>query len=586
MFAGARLSHAQLNQQANRLAYRLIEQGVGPDVLVGIAVERGLDMIVSLLAVLKAGGAYVPLDPSYPTQRLQHMIEDSGLACLITQAHLAPQLALGSAVRTLLVDDHAASETLDSLPDPQPALDADSLAYVIYTSGSTGKPKGVMVSHGALGNFVLSMARTPGLGAEDRFLSLTTFCFDIFALELYLPLLVGAEVVLADKHTTLDPSAILDLVERHAITALQATPSTWRMLLDHPRAPALADRTLLCGGEALSDALALRMLSHSQQVWNLYGPTETTIWSASQRLTDTAPRPWLGTPIANTALYILDGNLNGVPNGISGELLIGGEGLARGYLQRPSLTAERFVPDPFGAAGARLYRTGDLARYRNEGVVEYIGRIDHQVKVRGYRIELGEIEARLRATAQVREAAVVAQELPGGAQLVAYVIAADGMPSAEQQTSWREALKAQLREDLPDYMVPTQWVALEAFVLTPNGKLDRKALPLPDMSSSTRRHVPPVSELQCQVAAIWQTVLDIDQVGLEDHFFDLGGHSLLVVSVVSRLQLELGLQLTPQLMFQHPTLADFVAQLAPLAAPLGTQKLDKLAALLDEMEEF
>ncbi|MBJ2243891.1 AMP-binding protein, partial [Pseudomonas sp. MF6768] len=316
---------------------------------------------------------------------------------------------------------------------------------------------------------------------------------------------------------------------------------------------------------------------------NLYGPTETTIWSAQYPLTPTQPQPWLGGPIANTSLYILDDNLAPVPVGVAGELLIGGDGLARGYFQRPALTAERFLPDPFGAPGTRLYRTGDLARYRADGVIEYIGRVDHQVKIRGLRIELGEIEARLLEQPQVREAAVVVRDVAGHSQLVAYVVA---VQAVSDEQALREACKRQLKGDLPEYMVPIHWVFLASLPLTPNGKLDRKVLPAPDASLAQKTYVAPCSPLQQQVAAIWQDVLKVEPIGLEDHFFELGGHSLLVVSVVSRLQLELGMQLTPQLMFQHPTLGAFTAQLEQQAGPVTAQKLDKLEALLDEMEEF
>ncbi|WP_370694596.1 amino acid adenylation domain-containing protein [Pseudomonas sp. FP2294] len=577
------LTFARLNQQANRLAHRLIAAGVGPDVLVGIAVRRSVDLVVGLLAILKAGGAYVPLDPAYPEERLAYMMQDSGLALLLTQAPLLARLPIPAGVSALALDQPDAWLDGYSCENPLPRTTAEHLAYVIYTSGSTGKPKGVMVRHGALTNFVCSMARQPGLDANDRLLSLTTFSFDIFGLEIYGPLLAGATLVLTGQDINLDPQALLALVKQQRISVLQATPSTWRMLLDHPQADELKGCKLLCGGEALPLELATRLLALSPQVWNLYGPTETTIWSAQYPLTPTQPQPWLGGPIANTSLYILDDNLAPVPVGVAGELLIGGDGLARGYFQRPALTAERFLPDPFGAPGTRLYRTGDLARYRADGVIEYIGRVDHQVKIRGLRIELGEIEARLLEQPQVREAAVVVRDVAGHSQLVAYVVA---VQAVSDEQALREACKRQLKGDLPEYMVPIHWVFLASLPLTPNGKLDRKVLPAPDASLAQKTYVAPCSPLQQQVAAIWQDVLKVEPIGLEDHFFELGGHSLLVVSVVSRLQLELGMQLTPQLMFQHPTLGAFTAQLEQQAGPVTAQKLDKLEALLDEMEEF
>ncbi|NMY87703.1 amino acid adenylation domain-containing protein, partial [Pseudomonas sp. WS 5411] len=379
----------------------------------------------------------------------------SGLALLLTQAPLLARLPIPAGVSALALDQPDAWLDGYSCENPLPRTTAEHLAYVIYTSGSTGKPKGVMVRHGALTNFVCSMARQPGLDANDRLLSLTTFSFDIFGLEIYGPLLAGATLVLTGQDINLDPQALLALVKQQRISVLQATPSTWRMLLDHPQADELKGCKLLCGGEALPLELATRLLALSPQVWNLYGPTETTIWSAQYPLTPTQPQPWLGGPIANTSLYILDDNLAPVPVGVAGELLIGGDGLARGYLQHPALTAERFLPDPFGAPGTRLYRTGDLARYRADGVIEYIGRVDHQVKIRGLRIELGEIEARLLEQPQVRKAAVVVRDVAGHPQLVAYVVA---VQAVSDEQALREACKRQLKGDLPEYMVPSHWV--------------------------------------------------------------------------------------------------------------------------------
>ncbi|WP_256580778.1 AMP-binding protein, partial [Pseudomonas sp. QTF5] len=439
--------------------------------------------------------------------------------------------------------------------------------------------------HQALVNFVVSMVKEPGIDAQDRMLSLTTFSFDIFGLEIYGPLLSGARVVLVDKQAAQDPQALLEMIRQQEVTVVQATPSTWRMLLDHEQAPILQGCKFLCGGEALADDLAQRMLGLAGQVWNLYGPTETTIWSAAWQLTREQRQPYLGKPIANTTLYILGDDLAPNPVGSIGELLIGGDGLARGYHDRAVMTAERFLPDPFGN-GARLYRTGDLARHRHDGVLEYMGRIDHQVKIRGFRIELGEIEARLLEQPAVREVAVLAQEALGSQQLVAYVVAPQlDLTAADDQQSLRDELKARLRESLPEFMVPAHLLFLASLPLTPNGKLDRKALPTVETNHLQVRYVAPQSEREQQVAAIWQHVLQIERVGLLDNFFELGGHSLLAVNVVSRLQLELGLKLTPQLIFQHPVLTNFVSSLATAGEQVDTLKLSKLDALLDEMEE-
>ncbi|WP_053817198.1 non-ribosomal peptide synthetase, partial [Pseudomonas aeruginosa] len=570
LFGEERLSYAELNALASRLARRLREEGVGSDVLVGIALERGVPMVVALLAVLKAGGAYVPLDPQYPADRLQYMIDDSGLRLLLSQESVLARLPRADGLRSLLLDD--LERLVQGYPAENPDLPQapDSLCYAIYTSGSTGQPKGVMVRHRALTNFVCSIARQPGMLARDRLLSVTTFSFDIFGLELYVPLARGASVLLASREQAQDPEALLDLVERQGVTVLQATPATWRMLCDSERVDLLRGCTLLCGGEALAEDLAARMRELSASTWNLYGPTETTIWSAQFRLGEEA-RPFLGGPLANTALYILDSEMNPCPPGVAGELLIGGDGLARGYHRRPGLTAERFLPDPFAADGSRLYRTGDLARYRADGVIEYLGRIDHQVKIRGFRIELGEIETRLLEQDSVREAVVVAQPGAAGPILVAYLVPAEaalvGAESARQQ-ELRSALKNSLLAVLPDYMVPAHMLLLASLPLTPNGKINRKALPLPDANAVRDAHVAPEGELERAMAAIWSEVLKLGRIGRDDNFFELGGHSLLVTQVVSRVRRRLDLQVPLRTLFEHSTLSAYaqaVAQLAPAA---------------------
>ncbi|MCJ8205209.1 non-ribosomal peptide synthase/polyketide synthase [Pseudomonas sp. RGM2987] len=581
VFAGQSLSYAELNTRANRLARRLLERGVGPDQLVGIALDRGVEMIVSLLAVLKAGGAYVPLDPQYPADRLAHMIEDSGLQWLLTQASELQRLSIPDGVQTLLAA--ALDDPFDgaSPVDPQVQVEGDNLCYAIYTSGSTGKPKSVMVRHEALVNFVSSMVREPGLCARDRVLSLTTFSFDIFGLELYGALLSGACVVLVDRQTAHDPQALLQTIERQQVSVVQATPSTWRMLLDHPAAAALAGRKCLCGGEALAEDLAERLLAVGGEVWNLYGPTETTIWSAAHRLTEEQRLPCLGRPIANTSLYILGEHFAPNPVGLSGELLIGGDGLARGYHARAALTAERFLPDPFGN-GTRLYRTGDLARQRGDGVIEYLGRLDHQVKIRGFRIELGEIEACLLAQDSIREAVVVPQPGPGGMQLVAYLIAAQ--PQATELALLRETLKAQLAPLLPDYMIPAQWVLLERFPLTPNGKLDRKALPQPDATQRLRAYAAPEGALEQSVAAIWQDVLKLERVGRDDNFFELGGHSLLATQATARLQMEQGAAVPLDLLFSTASLAEYAERLTAHLTPHSSEDLSEMHDFLADLE--
>ncbi|MGY1880771.1 non-ribosomal peptide synthase/polyketide synthase [Pseudomonas reactans] len=557
---GQALSYADLNQRANRLAHRLRAAGVGPDVLVAVALDRSVDMVLALLATLKAGGAYVPLDPQFPADRLAFMLEDSRAQVLLTAGDLHERLPLAADQQVLFISEQ--EDARYGSDNPQVELSGEHLAYVIYTSGSTGKPKGVMVRHGALSSFTLGMAQTLSIDASVRLLSLTTFSFDIFALELYVPLSVGATVVLADKSVSQDPEAILSLVHAQAVNVVQATPSTWRMLLDSDRRALLHGVKSLCGGEALPADLAQRMLAQGGAVWNLYGPTETTIWSAAHPLVE--PMPFVGRPIANTSLFVLNSELTPSPVGASGELLIGGVGLARGYHGRAAMTAERFVPNPFARNGERLYRTGDLARYRVDGVVEYIGRVDHQVKVRGFRIELGEIEACLREQRDVREAVVVAEN----DQLLAYLVTHTAISDADQG-ALRETLKAALRDVLPDYMVPAHMLFLARLPLTPNGKLDRKALPKPDASLLQKRYVAPVGEKAQQVAAIWAEVLGVPQVGLEDHFFELGGHSLLATRVVSRVRQALAIDVALKSLFEQPVLGAFVQALGEKGADVA-----------------
>jgi len=429
------------------------------------------------------------------------------------------------------------------------------------------------------------MARQPGLKAGERILSLTTFSFDIFGLEIYLPLSVGACAVLVEKDSTLDPQALLRIIAGQRVDAVQATPSTWRMLLDSPERDALRGCKLLCGGEALADELAARMLAVGASVWNLYGPTETTIWSALHRLDPVDGQPWLGRPIANTALYILTADGALAPLGVPGELLIGGEGLARGYLRRPGLTAERFLPNPFGAPGERLYRTGDLARYRAEGVIEYLGRLDHQVKIRGFRIELGEIEAQLLAQPSVREAAVVAVDKGHGPQLVGYVVPTEPCADAQAQALLADALRLALKQQLADYMVPAHLLVLAQMPLTPNGKLDRKALPAPDASQAQRSYQAPRNDLEAQLVQIWQAVLKLDQVGVHDNFFDLGGHSLQVVVMLARVRAQLGVEVAVKDFYALDSLEALARSLEDTAQTTGDGDFDLIFDALDELEE-
>ena len=552
------LTYAQLDARANRLAHWLVRHGVGPEVCVGLAVERSVEMVVGLLAILKAGGAYVPLDPSYPAERLAYMASDSGVTLLLTQSQVRAALRLPDDVYAIELDRLDVSQ--EASDDPGVAPDAENLAYVIYTSGSTGKPKGVMVRHRGLAHFVRGIRQTPGIDADDVFVAVTSLSFDIAALELYVPLAAGACVVVASRDVARDGASLAALLDDAGATAMQATPATWRMLLDTPWRH--HGFKALCGGEALAPDLAARLRERGVALWNLYGPTETTIWSSLQRVD---ARPHLGRPLPGTRLYVLDGALNPSPIGAPGELYIGGVGIARGYLKRAGLTAERFVPDPFDdAPGARLYRTGDTARWTRTGELEYLGRLDHQVKIRGFRIESGEIEAHLLAQSDVRDAVAVVVRRPSGARLAACVTPQPG----------REIDPAQLRDALgralPDYMVPAAIVVLDALPLTPNGKVDRNALPEPEFAP--RNDEAPLGEAETLLARVWTDVLDVERIGRHDNFFELGGDSILSLRVVARVR-DRGWHITPRQMFERQT----IAQLAQVISP--DEDKDKDAAM-------
>lgn len=572
-----RLDYGTLNARANRLARHLVRQGLRPGVRVGLCVERNADMVLGVLAVLKAGAAYVPMDPEHPAQRLLAMAQDSGLGLLLVHGHLRPHFAgLGPDVAVMALDGLDLNTESDA--DLGLALHAEQLAYVIYTSGSTGKPKGVMVRHAALSQFILSMQSRPGMQADDVLLAVTSLSFDIAALELYLPLSCGAQIVLAPRSAVRDGQALARLVEASGTTVLQSTPAGWRLLLaaGWPARPPMRLKGL-CGGEALHEDLAQELQTLGVELWNMYGPTETTIWSSAQPVVQQAV-PEVGHAIADTRLLVLDAGLRPVPEGVTGELYIGGAGLARGYSDRPGLSAERFVADPFRDAGERLYRTGDLVRWTAPGRLQYLSRMDHQVKVRGFRIELGEIEAQLLAQPEVREAVVVARPDPEGARLLAYVVAAaDTCIDAAQ-------LRQRLGELLPDYMLPSGIGVLEALPLNVNGKVDRRRLPAVEFEAQ-QVYEAPSTEAEQMLAGIWTQLLGVEKVGRNDSFFAMGGHSLLAVQLVARVQGAMQGDMEIRDVFQNPVLSDMAACLRPVAAATDAkQALADIDSFIDSIE--
>ncbi len=580
MCGDVRLDYAELERRSDRLAHRLRALAIGKEDRVAIAMQRSADMPVAMMAVWKAGAAYVPLDPEYPLDRIAYVLEDAGVRAAIADEVGRARLPASPAV-LIVSPDGAVDETLATETEPLPASVALSqAAYVIYTSGSTGRPKGVVITHDTLANFMQAMQLSPGLTAADTLLAVTSLSFDIAVLELVLPLIVGARVHLARHDEARDPAFLMRALAD--ATVMQATPATWRLLVEAGWRPSPGMR-MFCGGEALPADLASALALPGAQLWNLYGPTEATIWTSAARIDTVDPvNQSIGRPIANTTLYVLDAALQPAPVGVAGELYIGGAGLARGYHRRAALSAERFVPDPFACAtrpGARMYRSGDLVRWRADGGVEYLSRIDQQVKVRGFRIEPGEIEAVLAAEPSVRQAAVIAREGAGGLRLLAYVCAsADATPDVP-------LLRAALASRLPAHMQPSHITILDDMPLTPNGKLDRRALPEPADDTSRAGAVDePRTAFEDEMAQIWQTLLGVATVAPDDDFFALGGHSLLATRLVARISASFGVELPLRTVFEAPTLRAFSANVESLRGRSTTAaSLDKLDALLDEL---
>ncbi len=554
-FGAQSLTYRELDHAADTIAQRLIDAGVEPGTLIGFCGERSANMVAALLGILKSGGAYVPIDPALPQQRIAMMVGDAKAPVIVTERHLAASL-LHTGARVVCFEECLDENFNGSATHRAPLVTPDDLAYVMYTSGSTGKPKGVEVSHGAMVNLLLSMQQEPGFTAADKLLAVTTVSFDIAGLELYLPLISGGTVTIASREDARDPARLMTVMRESNCNVMQATPATWRSLID-AQWPGDARLKVLCGGEALPRDLVKQLAPRCLELWNLYGPTETTVWSTIHKVdTGTNAIP-IGRPIANTDIFILDAHLNLLPIGAPGELYIGGAGLARGYHDRAELTAERFIASPFDPT-QRLYRTGDLARWLADGTLECLGRADNQVKIRGFRIEIEEIETSIASHPDVRQAAVKAwpSTASDGASLVAYVVA-----------PLHPDLRRYLMDTLPEYMVPSRFVFLDALPLTPNGKVDRNALPAPLQQAAQPAgpdYAPPSNGIERRLASVFESVLDLPKVGIRDNFFDLGGHSLLVAKLLRRVEMEFGRRLTMSVIFQSPT----IEHLAPL---LGAQ---------------
>ena len=535
-FESQNITYRELNARANQLAHYLRTLGVGPDVLVGLCVERSAYMVTALLGILKAGGAYVPLDPNYPKARLAFMAEDSRIKVLVTEKSLE-QLWSDISIPIVFLDQDWPAISRQSAENPQPLASPENLLYVIYTSGSTGTPKGVQVCHRGFVNLTNSVKLSPCIRENDTWLALTTISFDIAAAEVFMPLTVGARVIVASRRMATDPNEIARCIEEERVTTLQATPVTWKMLIESGWQGNKALK-IICTGEVLTRTLADQLLVRAASVWNMYGPTETTIWSTGTQVTRGRDTVSIGRPLANTQTYVLDKCLRQLPIGAVGELYIGGEGVARGYLNRPELTAERFLPDPV-RPGSRIYKTGDLARFREDGEIECLGRGDRQVKIRGYRIELDEIESVLHRHESVRDAAVIVREdTPANPVLIAYVV------SSEEEPPLR-SIRDFLKQNLPGYMVP-DLVSIGRLPLTPNGKLDRKALPVPQIErNEDADFAEPSTEMEKLLAQFWKEALQVDRISIYDNFFDLGGNSLSAIRVLARLEKKTGVRIKP-----------------------------------------
>ncbi len=542
LFKDQSLSYLELNQRANRLANYLIKKGFSDQNLIGIYMDRSFDMIVSILAVIKMGASYIPLDSSYPLQRINYIINDAQAALIITQASLLKDIEDVQIEKMCIDKDNG---LISECSDQNIACGVDiekQRVYVIYTSGTTGNPKGVQISHSALVNFLASMGEKPGITQDDRILFITTICFDISGLELFLPLVSGSTIVMATHEEVTSGIELANIIDRHDITIMQATPATWQILLDM-NWKGKQDLKMLCGGEAMTRELANKLLAKGAELWNMYGPTETTIWSMIHKVEQCDAPISLGEPIDNTQIYILDEEMKKVADGEIGELFIGGDGLSIGYLGKLELTKKRFLPNPFKEdPSAYIYKTGDLVKRNNKGDIEYIGRVDFQVKIRGHRIELGEIETILEKHLHVNRAvAVVNENSLNDKKIIVYY-----QKNAPNVDIPEEELRNTLKEALPDYMMPAFIIPIQEFPLTLNGKIDRSKLMTLQIQHNKHasEYVPPNTPVEKEIVTIWEEMLELDQISITDNFLELGGHSLLANRILSRINYTYDIQLT------------------------------------------
>ncbi|TWR27177.1 amino acid adenylation domain-containing protein [Mucilaginibacter achroorhodeus] len=558
-FGKEEYTYAKLNDKSNQFAAVLIENGVKVADKVAISVDRDADLVIALLGIMKAGATYIPLDPIFPINRINYMLEDSAAVVLVTTKKYSGKYI--SNAKELLLDDIMPKLGNYADSDPAVVVQGEDLLYILYTSGSTGQPKGVQIKHHNAVNFLYSMQKQPGLTAADKLLAVTTISFDIAGLELWLPLITGAQIVLADAIMAKDGQELLQTIRNEQITVMQATPYTWRIMLE---AGWGAEQVkVICGGEALPMDLAQRILERASSLWNVYGPTETTIWSTLKEIKASDGFISIGRPIDNTYIYILDKFQNPLGPGAAGEIYIAGEGVAKGYLNQPALTEEKFVHDPFDTITPNpvMYRTGDLGTFTADGDLMYISRIDAQVKIRGYRIETGEIEFNLGKEEAIKQAVVVARNDKNGvAKLVAYVLLNDNFKGIENPTDLIQKWRTDLRNSVPDYMLPDNFAIIDEMPMTPNGKVDKKVLAASDIDAAeTVKYVAPTTDTERLLSTIWKELLGIEQVGINDNFFELGGHSLIAVKVMARIEQETGERLPLAILFENSTIEKLAA---------------------------